>query len=132
MKQRTSDWTVAAIALLGVWAILWVSDADAQELITAAAAENSRAGRYEWMQVAVIDGPLAVDMHYLARSTFNSVLRANGFRAPYRETHGFAILRRITSTNGVVSYQCDIYLTLEASSRVMEHELRHCDGWDHR
>ena len=131
MKQRTSDWTMAVITLLWAWTILWVSDADAQELITAAA-ENSRAGRYEWVQVAVIDGPLAVDTHYLPRATFNSVLRANGFRAPYRETHGFAILRRITSTNDVVSYQCDIYLTLEASSRVMEHELRHCDGWDHR
>ena len=31
MKQRTSDWTVAAIALLWAWTILWVSDADAQE-----------------------------------------------------------------------------------------------------
>ena len=98
---------------------------------TAAAAENSRAGRHEWEQVATIDAPLAILTHYLDRSAFNGVMRANGFRAPYRETQGFAVLRRITS-NGVVRYQCDVYLAPEADSRVLEHELRHCDGWDHQ
>ena len=125
MIDRFYRWFLRLLAVALV-ASLWLAC-----ISTAAAAENSRAGRYEWVQVAIIDGPLVVDTHYLARSTFNSVLRANGFRAPYRETHGFAILRRITS-NGMVRYQCDVYLAPEADSRVLEHELRHCDGWDHQ
>lgn len=78
-----------------------------------------------WHRVATVEA-VAVTVHELREHELLELVGARLFQA--ERLRGYSQLRRNRETG---AYTCDIYLTSSARE-VLEHELKHCNGWTHK
>lgn len=87
--------------------------------------------RERWYQVVSVDSAkLTVEQHTLSKHEFIAT-ESSLLGQAKTGTAAFSMLYRSKHSDGSISWHCDIYLSPIATRLDLEHEFRHCDGWDH-